>query len=147
MIVTVKKMRKLLVTIIVLTTINISAQSNRQIAALYIKKANEAIEKSIDYTTALINFNKAIKYMNGITDAKVASLGARAYFEIHHKQRTLNKQIQFLEKSNLYSQQYFKLAKNRNSNSYANNVEIYSLSKTALKKLKYKARRLTMRKF
>ena len=85
--------------------------------------------------------------MDGITDAKVASLGARAYFEIHHKQRTLKRQIQFLEKSNLYSQQYFKLAKNKNSNNYANNLEIYSLSKNALKKLKYKARRLTMRKF
>lgn len=140
-------MRKILILITIISAINISAQSNKQIAASYIKRANEAIEKSIDYTTALINFNKAIKYMDGITDAKVASLGARAYFEIHHKQRTLKRQIQFLEKSNLYSQQYFKLAKNKNSNNYANNLEIYSLSKNALKKLKYKARRLTMRKF
>lgn len=147
MIVYIKKMRKILVAIVVLTTISINGQSNRQIAASYIKKANEAIEKSIDYTTALINFNKAIQYMDKITDAKVASLGARAYFEIHHKQRTIKKQIQFLEKSNLYSQQYFKLAKNKNSNSYANNLEIYNMSKNALKKLKYKARRLTMRKF
>lgn len=140
-------MRKILILITIISAINISGQSNKQIAASYIKRANEAIEKSIDYTTALINFNKAIKYMDGITDAKVASLGARAYFEIHHKQRTLKRQIQFLEKSNLYSQQYFKLAKNKNSNNYANNLEIYSLSKNALKKLKYKARRLTMRKF
>lgn len=140
-------MRKISVLITMIVALNINAQSNKQMAASYIKKANEAIEKSIDYTTALINFNKAIKYMDGITDAKVASLGARAYFEIHHKQRTLKRQIQFLEKSNLYSQQYFKLVKNKNTNSYASNVEIYSLSRTALKKLKYKARRLTMRKF
>ncbi len=126
---------------------NINAQSNKQLAASYIKKANDAIEKSIDYTTALINFNKAIKYMDAITDEKVASLGARAYFEIHHKQRTLKRQIQFLEKSNLYSKQYFFLAKNKNSNNYKNNLEIFSLSKTALKKLRYAQRRLTMRKF
>lgn len=140
-------MRKLLLLVSVIGALNSSAQSNKQIAASYIKKANEAIEKSIDYTTALVNFKRAIAHMDGITDAKVASLGARAYFEIHHKQRTLKNQIQFLEKSNLYSQQYFKLVKNKNSNSYANNVEIYSMSRNALKKLKYKARRLTIRKF
>ena len=141
------KMRKLVVLLSVISALNICGQSNKKIAADYIKKANAAIENSIDYTTALINFNKAMKYMDAITDEKVASLGARAYFEIHHKQRTLKKQIQFLEKSNLYSQQYFSLAKNKNSNNYMNNLEIYSLSKTALKKLRYKARRLTMGKF
>ena len=140
-------MRKLLIIISIIGAFNISAQSNKQIAASYIKKANEAIEKSIDYTTALINFNKAIKYMEAITDEKVASLGARAYFEIHHKQRTLKRQIQFLEKSNYYSKKFFSLARNKNSNRYASNVEIYAMSKNALKKLRYAERRLTMRKF
>lgn len=140
-------MRTLLIVISLISTLNIGAQSNKEIAASYIKRANDAIEKSIDYTTALINFNKAIQYMDAITDEKVASLGARAYFEIYHKQRTLDKKIKFLEKSNIYSKKFFALARNKNSSRYASNLEIYSLSRTALKKLRYQARRKTMGKF
>ena len=53
-------MRKILILITIISAINISGQSNKQIAASYIKRANEAIEKSIDYTTALINFNLSL---------------------------------------------------------------------------------------
>ena len=140
--------RKLLTIIVsVYSVLQINSQSNKEIAYAYIKRANDAIEKSIDYTTARINFENAMKYMGVITDEKVASLGARTYFEIHHKQRTVEKQIQFLEKSNTYSKQYFSLAKNKNSDDYAENMEIYSLSKRYIKKLTYSNRRKKMRKF
>lgn len=140
--------RKLLTIIVsIYGVLQINSQSNKEIAYAYIKRANDAIEKSIDYTTARINFENAMKYMGTITDAKVASLGARTYFEIHHKQRTIQKQIQFLEKSNTYSKQYFSLAKNKNSDDYLENVEIYALSKRYLKKLTYSNRRKNMRKF
>ena len=61
----------------------INAQTKNQKAYSYINKANKAIEESIDYSEALINFNKAMKLMGDITDKNVASLGARSYFEVH----------------------------------------------------------------
>lgn len=141
-------MRKIITIIIcVFSVLQINSQTKKEIADAYIKRANDAIEKSIDYTTALINFNKAIKYMDAITDAKVASLGARAYYEIHHKQRTIEKQVKFLEKSNIYSKQYFLLAKNKKSNDYIDNLELYALAKKDLKTLRYSKRRKKMGKF
>ena len=141
-------MRKIITIIIcVFSVLQINSQTKKEIADAYIKRANDAIEKSIDYTTALINFNKAIKYMDAITDAKVASLGARAYYEIHHKQRTIEKQVKFLEKSNIYSKQYFLLAKNKKSNDYIDNLELYAMAKKDLKTLRYSKRRKKMGKF
>jgi hypothetical protein len=115
----------------------INAQTKNQKAYGYINKANKAIEESIDYSEALINFNKAMKLMGDITDKNVASLGARTYFEVHHKQRTVQKQVAFLEKSNKYSKQYFSLATNKTTEDYKENVELYSIAKKTLKKLRY----------
>ena len=131
----------LIVVICVLGTFQINAQTNNKLAYSYIRKANKAIEISIDYSEALIYFNKAIKLMGVIKDKNVASLGARAYFEIHHKQKTVQKQISFLEKSNKYSKQYFLLSSNKNSNDYQENLQLYSLAKRKLKNLQYKKRR------
>lgn len=125
----------------------VHAQSNKTIAYSYIKKANAAIENSIDYAEALINFNKAMEYMDVITDKNIASLGARSYYEIHHKQRTIQKQIRFLEMSNKYSKQYFALAKNKNSNDYQENLELFSLAKRDLHRLKFALRKKRMTKF
>lgn len=144
-----KNNKKLLITLLICVCgiIQIQAQSNKAIAYSYIKKANAAIENSIDYAEALINFNKAMEYMDVITDRKVASLGARSYYEIHHKQRTLQRQIHFLEISNKYSKQYFALAKNKNSDEYQENLELYSHAKRDLAKLKYALRKKRMTKF
>ena len=124
-----------------------NAQSNRQLAYSYIKKANYAIEKSIDYTEAFVNFNKAVELLGEIRDKNIASLGARTYFEIHHKQKTIQKQIKFLEQSTTYSKQYFLLTTNKNSHDYRRNVELYSLARKTLKQLQYKLRRRGMAKF
>ncbi len=124
-----------------------NAQTNTKLAYSYIRKANRAIEKSIDYTEALINFNKAVKLLGVIKDKNIASLGARTYFEIHHKQKTTRQQILFLEKSHIYSRQYFLLATNKNTSQYKQNVELYTLSRKTLKKLQYKLRRRGMAKF
>lgn len=142
-------MRKVLTFfIIAICTLQSYAQTNTKLAYSYIRKANRAIEKSIDYSEAYINFNKAIKLLGPtIKDKNIASLGARTYFEIHHKQRTLKQQINFLEKSTFYSKQYFLLATNKNTNDYQRNVELYTLSKKTLKKLQYKLRRRGMAKF
>ncbi len=127
--------------------LQINAQSNKKIAYSYIKKANAAIEESIDYAEALINFNKAMEYMDVITDKNVASLGARSYYEIHHTQRTIERQIKFLEISNKYSKQYFALAKNKNSSDYLDNLELFAHAKSDLRKLKFEQRKKRMSKF
>jgi hypothetical protein len=119
----------------------INAQTKSQKAYSYINKANKAIEESIDYSEALINFNKAMKLMGDITDKNIASLGARSYFEVHHKQRTIQKQVEFLEKSNKYSKKYFLLATNKSTEDYQENMELYSIAKKRLKKLRYQKRR------
>lgn len=124
-----------------------NAQSNKKIAYSYIRKANAAIEESIDYAEALINFNKAMEYMDVITDKNVASLGARSYYEIHHTQRTIEKQIKFLEISNKYSKQYFALAKNKKSADYLDNLELFSHAKSDLRKLRFALRKKSMGKF
>jgi hypothetical protein len=142
MLIKILNMRNFLIVVIcVLGTFQINAQTNNKLAYSYIRKANKAIEISIDYSEALIYFNKAIKLMGVIKDKNVASLGARAYFEIHHKQKTVQKQISFLEKSNKYSKQYFLLSSNKNSNDYQENLQLYSLAKRKLKNLQYKKRR------
>ncbi|MHB0754404.1 hypothetical protein [Polaribacter sp. M15] len=140
---------KKIITIVVLVfgMLQVNAQSNRKLAYSYIRKANRAIEKSIDYSEALINFNKAVKLLGVIKDKNIASLGARAYFEIHHKQKTIRQQISFLEKSHIYSKQYFLLATNKYTSDYRQNVELYNLSRKTLKKLQYKLRRRGMAKF
>lgn len=141
-------MRKLITVIIcVFGIVQFSAQTNKKMAYSYIRKANKAIEKSIDYSEALVNFNKAVKLLGEIKDKNIASLGARTYFEIHHKQKNLQKQIKFLEQSNFYSKQYFLLAHNKSSNDYKTNVELYTLARKTLKKLQYKLRRRGMAKF
>ena len=137
----------LILIICVCSGLQTNAQSNKKIAYSYIRKANAAIEESIDYAEALINFNKAMEYMDVITDKNVASLGARSYYEIHHTQRTIEKQIKFLEISNKYSKQYFALAKNKNSADYLDNLELYSHAKSDLRKLKFALRKKRMGKF
>lgn len=141
-------MKKFLTIIIfVFGALQMHSQTNKQMAYNYIRKANRAIEKSIDYTEALVNFNKAVKLLGVIKDKNIAGLGARTYFEIHHKQRTLDRQIKFLEQSNLYSKQYFLLASNKSSNDYQQNLELYGMARKALKILQHKAARKRMAKF
>tara|TARA_R110002126_G_scaffold72364_1_gene180847 strand:+ start:2360 stop:2785 length:426 start_codon:yes stop_codon:yes gene_type:complete len=139
--------KKLIIVICFFGILHTTAQTKNQMAYSYIRKANNAIEKSIDYSEALINFNKAVQLFGVIKDKNVASLGARSYFEVHHKQATVKKQISFLEKSTIYSRQYFLLANNKNTSDYQQNVELYTLSKKTLKKLQYKLRSRGMAKF
>ncbi len=139
--------KNITIVIFILGMLQLSAQTNTKLAYSYIRKANRAIEKSIDYSEALINFNKAVKLLGVIKDKNIASLGARTYFEIHHKQNTIQRQIKFLERSNLYSKQYFLLATNKHTSDYKLNVELYTLSRKKLKQLQYKLRRRGMAKF
>ncbi len=118
------------------------SQSNKDIAKVYIKRANEAIESSIDYNTALEHFKKAMKYMDTITDRKIASLGSLIYFEEHHKQENAEGKLDFLKKSEAYSKQYFNLSKNKSSEEYTNNVENFVLIQETISNLEKEIKEL-----
>jgi hypothetical protein len=120
----------------------IQAQSNRDIANVYIKRAKEAIESSIDFSTALLNFNKAMKYTDTILDRKVASLGASVYLEVYHKQPSLKEQLVYLEKAKYYSNQYFILAKNRKSEEYISNTEDFVYIEENIELVKNKLKKI-----
>lgn len=132
-------MKKILISIICLLTFAVTeAQTNKDIANVYIRRATEAIESSIDYKTALFMFQKAMKYTDTILDKKVATLGSSIYFEMHHKQPTLQEQLQFLEKAKSYSSQYFLLTKNKKSEEYINNTENFVFIQENIEILKVK---------
>ena len=132
-------MKKIVISIIFLLTFSLSkAQTNADIANVYIKRAIEAIENSIDFNTGLSMFKKAMKYTDTILNKKVASLGASIYFEVHHKQPTLKEQLAFLEKAKSYSAQYFLLTKSKKSEEYLNNTESYVFIQENIEILKAK---------
>lgn len=119
--------KKLLLLVSILYVSINYAQSNKDIANVYLKRAKEAIESSVDFESALEYFEKAMKYTDTILDRKVAILGSEIYYEIHHKQETLKEQLKYLETAEKYSKQYFLLTKNNSSEEYVDATEDYVL--------------------
>jgi hypothetical protein len=131
-------MKSRIVTIILSFTLFLSyGQSNKDISKVYFKRANEATEL-LDYDAALSHFKQAMKYTDTITNRKTASLGAKIYFEIHHREDTLDEQLSALQLSENYSKQYFVLAKNKSSEEYLTCTEEYILIKETIETLKVK---------
>ncbi|WP_397445184.1 hypothetical protein [Polaribacter sp. R77954] len=136
-------MKKIYLTVICLLVFVVTeAQSNADIANVYIRRAKDAIESSVDFTTALLNFQKAMKYTDSIVDRKVASLGASVYYEVHHKQPDLNDQLDFLEKAKFYSSQYFKLATNKKLEEYTENTNTFVVIEENIQKVKNKLEKI-----
>ena len=78
-------MKKLLLTLLCLAFFSHSnAQKKSEIANIYINRANTVIEESIDFKKASVLFEKAIKYLDTITNSRIANLGARIYFELEN---------------------------------------------------------------
>lgn len=99
-------MKKILLLVLCLGVFSTThAQSNKEIANVYIKRARNSIELHIDYKQARVFFQKAMKYMDTITSPDVARLGAFIYFELD----------EFKEAKKL-SKQYFLLNENRKRN-------------------------------
>jgi hypothetical protein len=84
-----------------------NAQSNKDIANTYLKRAHKVLEESIDFKEALIQFNKALQYMDTITSAKVVKFGAE-----------INYEVQNLEDAKKYAAQYFLLERNTGTEEY-----------------------------
>lgn len=135
-------MKRLLLTLLCLFTFTFAnAQSNKDIANVYIKRAKEAIETSINYKEALVQFNKALKFMDTVTDRNVASLASLIFYENHLYKSTEKEKLEFLKKSESYSKQYFLLATNKASEEYANNLENLILIKETIEEIEVKVKK------
>ncbi|PQJ69194.1 hypothetical protein [Polaribacter butkevichii] len=135
-------MRKLFLTLLCLFTFTlINAQSNQDIANVYIKRAKEAIETSINYKEALVQFNKSLKFMDTITDRNVASLASLIYYENYLYQSTDKERLVFLKKAESYSRQYFLLTNNKTSEEYASNLENLILIKETIEEIEIKVKK------
>lgn len=106
-------MKKLLLALLMLVSCTFYAQSNAEKAGVYIKRAEEKFQ-NLELDEALKNFNKVLKYMDTITNPKVADLGMNIHFEMKN-----------YRKARKYADQYFVLTKNNKSRKeYQTNVEI-----------------------
>jgi hypothetical protein len=107
-------MKKIILAFLCLLTFSISnAQSNKEIANVYIKRAYNVIGESVDFEEAKVLFEKAMKYMDTVTNSNVAKLGTEIYFELNN-----------FKKAREFSKQYFLLAKNKKSEEYLNQLEL-----------------------
>lgn len=130
-------MKRLLIVFLLFISFLNYSQSNKDIANVYIKRANESIS-NLDAETARVSFDKAMRYLDTITSANVARLGMQIYYEIHHKEETPQQQLELLQVSKKYSNQYFLLEKNRKSEDYKTATEDYVLILEAEEELQNK---------
>ncbi len=84
----------------------INAQSNNEIASVYIKRSNESLN-NLDIELAKEHFDKAMKYMDTITTSEVARLGTFIHFE-----------LKLYDLAKMYAKYYFDLAKNKKNDEY-----------------------------
>ncbi|MCL7755062.1 hypothetical protein [Polaribacter sp. Z022] len=107
-------MKKLLLAFICLMTFALSnAQSNKDIANVYVKRAKESLE-NLEVQLSLTHFDKAMKYMDTITSSKVARLGTIIHYELTN----------FAEAQS-YAKQYFLLVKNKKSEEYLEFLDLF----------------------
>lgn len=90
-----------------------NAQSNKDIANVYIKRAQESLG-NLEIELSLTHFDKAMKYMDTITSSKVAKLGTFIHYELRN----------FAEAKDL-AKQYFLLERNKKTEEYAQLIELY----------------------
>jgi hypothetical protein len=107
-------MKRIILTILCLLTFTlISAQSNKDIASVYIKRSQESLS-NLEIELSLEHFNKAMKYMDTITSSKVAKLGAFIHYELRN----------FADAQSL-AKQYFVLVKNKKTDEYLEFLDLY----------------------
>lgn len=119
-------MKKIFLLIALFFTFINYSQSNKDIANVYIKRAQESLN-NLDAVTARTSFDKAMRYLDTITNSKVARLGMIIYYEIHHKEETPQDRLKLLNVSQEYSNQYFLLEKKKKSEEYTIATEDYVL--------------------
>tara|TARA_R110002124_G_scaffold155440_2_gene322642 strand:- start:932 stop:2215 length:1284 start_codon:yes stop_codon:yes gene_type:complete len=133
-------MNKLFYTlIIVFLSFSTFAQTNKEIAGVYIGKAQKNYSK-LEIDEAAKNFEKAIKLLDTITKADIAKLGALIKFEIND-----------FDEAKKYVKQYFVLVKNKKTETYNQILNLYvtieeELEKIQLEKQKLEQERLVREK-
>jgi len=88
-------------------------QSRSEIASVYIKRAQELVEK-IEFREANVQFEKAMKYTDTINTSDLAWLGAYIKFELKE-----------YEAARSYAKKYFLLKRNTKSEEYQELLETY----------------------
>lgn len=99
--------------LLALLSVSIYAQSNREIADVYFKKAREAMAK-IDYEAALVEYEKGVKRLDSVTTARVAEQGVLIYYELKE-----------FDKARDLAKRYFDLERNKKSEIYAQMLTLY----------------------
>jgi hypothetical protein len=107
-------MKQILFAIVILLSSNfLTAQSDKEIAGVYLKKAKENYEK-LETEKAINNFNKAVKLLDTITKSDQARLGVLIHYELRDYKEAFK-----------YAKWYFKLVKNKRTKDYQQLLELY----------------------
>lgn len=103
----------LLILTCIIFTNTFYAQSDQDIANVYIKRSQESLG-DLRFDESLEYYQKAMKYMDTITKSDVAHLGMRIYFELNDYAGAQN-----------YGKQYFALVKNKKTQEYLESLDLY----------------------
>ena len=98
-------------------------QSNKEIAGVYIKKA-EANYSNLEIDQAAKNFTKAIKLLDTIVKSDIARLGTLIQFELSHYKEAKG-----------YAKQYFALVKSKKTEEYSQLLDLYVTIEEELEKI------------
>ncbi len=107
------KFKIIILSLFFLCPISIIAQTNSEIANVYIKRAEDSFY-DLDIDKSLEIFNKALKYMDSVPNSRVAKLGTLLHYE--HKQ--------YFE-ARSYARWYFELEKDKSSEDYQTMLETF----------------------
>ncbi|CAL2104906.1 conserved exported hypothetical protein [Tenacibaculum sp. 190524A02b] len=109
--------------VLFLLSLTLYGQTNEEIAGVYFKKAQKAIE-AIDYKLAKANFDKGVSKLDTISNANIAELGTFIYYE-----------LKGFQKAKYYAKQFFTLFKNKSTDRYDQMLELYvEIEEEVLKK-------------
>lgn len=98
---------------VLLMVVSSYAQSNKEIAGVYIKKAEKSLN-DLEIEESLKSFNKAVKLLDTIDNHKVAKLGTLIHYELNN-----------YRDAKTYAKQYFALVKKKNTEEYQQLLELY----------------------
>lgn len=116
-------MKKVFIFLAVLFSVSTYSQTNDEIAGVYLKRARQVIDESIDFKEAKVLFEKALRYVDSVKTSDMAMLGARIYFELDE-----------FKTAKELSKKYFLLVKNRKSEEYEEQLELAILITEELEK-------------
>ncbi|OAD46718.1 hypothetical protein [Polaribacter atrinae] len=118
-----------------------NAQSNADIANVYLKRAKEAAETNANYKEALDQFEKGLKFVDSISDKNIVTLASLIYYENYQLQTDDKEKIEFLKKSETYSRKYFVLEQDNTTEEYIKNLENLILIQETIEELETKLKK------